>query len=400
MNPPRAPVTRAYSPVAVARIGVQYRASAPTEKRQTTLRVTLTGGTGFLGLRLIRELVNRNCSVTLLSRRGSTSSIDRISHGLQLLSETTDFIHKFRRLADETEIEIEQPLFGLPDDALEKLVRRTDMFFHSAGNIDLNTGARSIRPVNVDGTRNFLDIASRSPYGAPFCHVSTAFVAGSRRSGRVYEADLNDTHGFENEYERSKCDAEALVHRWARDNGMPALIMRPSILLTDRSPVSGLPAHPFQTISGLLRASTIERGIAGLSIPRGLRPVIHMVGRPDARLNCLPVEDAASAIVRIAAEHGTTDVATHHIVHPENVSAETLIELFEKFAPIRIKLASALPERLSPAEQRFHSYAGFSAYFRHTRVYDDRNTRRVLGSACSQTPVDMAYLLSGTYAIR
>jgi nucleoside-diphosphate-sugar epimerase len=364
------------------------------------LRVTLTGGTGFLGLRLIRELVNRNCSVTLLSRRGSTSAIDRISHAFGQLAQTEDFIRKFRRLADETEIALEQPLFGLPDDLVEKLVRRTDMFLHSAGNIDLNTGARSIRPVNVNGTRHFLDIASRSPHGAPFCHVSTAFVAGARRFGTVYEADLIDTHGFENEYERSKCDAEALVHRWSRERGMPALIMRPSILLTNRAPVPGLPAHPFQTISALLRASTIERGVHGLSIPRGLRPVIHMVGQGDARLNCLPVEDAASAVVRIAAEYRSTDLETHHIVHPEYVSASTLVELFETFAPIRLVLTSALPEKLSPSEQRFHTYAGYLPYFRHTRVFDDRNARRVLGSTCSRTPVDMAYLLAGTYATR
>lgn len=363
------------------------------------MRVTLTGGTGFLGLRLIRELVNRNCSVTLLSRRGDVSAIDRASQAFGRLAESSTFIDKFRRRADEIEIDIAQPLFGLPDDTVEKLVRRTDMFLHSAGNIDLNTGARAIRPVNVNGTQNFLDIASRSPHGAPFCHVSTAFVAGARRSGTVYEADLVDTYGFENEYERSKCDAEALVHRWSGEKGIPALIMRPSILLTDRPPVPGLPAHPFQTISALLRASTIERGIAGLSIPRGLRPVIHMVGRVDAQLNCLPVEDAANAMVGIAAEYRSTTVETHHIVHPEYVAATTLIELFEKFAPIRIVLKTALPERLSPAEQRFHSYAGFSAYFRHTRVFDDRNARRVLGAPCSRTPVDMAYLLAGTHGI-
>jgi len=360
----------------------------------------LTGGTGFLGLRLIRELVNRNCSVSLLSRLGSTSAIDRISHAFVRMGETSAFVQKFRRRSDEVGVEIERPLFGLPDDVVEKLVRRTDMFIHSAGNIDLNTGPRAIRPINVNGTQHFLDIASRSPHGAPFCHVSTAFVAGARRSGTVTEADLIDSHGFENEYERSKCDAEALVHLWSRENGMPALIMRPSILLTDRRPLSGLPAHPFQTISALLRASTIERGIDGLRIPRGLRPVIHMVGQTEARLNCLPVEDAANAMVTIAAEYGSTDVQTHHIVHPEYVLAGTLVELFEQFAPIRIVLRSELPERLSPAEQRFHSYAGFSAYFRHTRVFDDRNARRVLGAPCSETPVDMAYLLAGTHAIR
>ncbi|MET7304960.1 SDR family oxidoreductase [Embleya sp. NPDC005575] len=363
------------------------------------MQVTLTGGAGFLGPRPVRELVNRNCPVTLLSRRGSTSAIDRISHAFGRLRETPDFIRKFRRRADEVDIDIARPLFGLADDRVEKLVRRTDMFLHSAGNIDLNTGARAIRPVNVNGTQNFLDIAPRGPHGAPFCHVSTAFVAGARRSGTVAEADPIDTYGFGNECERSTCDAESMVRRWSRENGMPALVMRPGILPTDRASAAGLPAHPFQIISALLRASTIERDIAGLSISRGLRPVIRMQEPADARLDCLPVEEAARAIVSIAAEHRPTDAQTYHVVHTEDVFATTLIELFEKFAPIRVVLGPELPEKLSPAEQRFHSYAGFAAYLRHTRIFDDRNARRVLGGPCSRTTVDMAYLLAGTRGI-
>ncbi|MYS84864.1 hypothetical protein [Embleya scabrispora] len=124
-----------------------------------------------------------------------------------------------------------------------------------------------------------------------------------------------------------------------------------------------------------------------------------MQGPADARLNRLPVEDAARAIVGIAAEQRSTDAETYHIVYPDDVSATMPIELFEKFAPIRIVLRTELPERLPPAEQRFHSYAGFAAYFRHTRVFDDRNARRVLDGPCSRTTVDMAYLLAGTHGI-
>ncbi|MGC0417359.1 SDR family oxidoreductase [Embleya sp. AB8] len=364
------------------------------------MQVTLTGGTGFLGLRLVRELVNQNCSVSLLSRGGRISAVDRIALALGRLGETPDFIQKFHRCADEVAIDIERPLFGLADDQVEKLVRRTDMFLHSAGVIDLNTGAQAIRPVNVTGTQNFLDIASRSPHGAPFCYVSTAFVAGARRDGTVTEADLIDTYGFENEYERSKYDAESLVHRWTRETGMPMLIMRPSILLTDRAPIAGLPTHPLQIISSLLRAGAIERGVSRLSIPRGLRPVVHLKGQPDARLNCLPVEEAARAIVSIAAEHRSAAGQTYHIVHPDDVSAPTLVELFEKFAPVRLVLGPELPKKLSPVEQRFHSYPGFGAYFRHTRVFDDHNARRFLGGPCSRTTVDMAYLLAGTQEVR
>ena len=55
-------------------------------------------------------------------------------------------------------------------------------------------------------------------------HVSTAYVAG-RRTGEIGEDDLSDRFGFENDYERTRYEAERLVRFAATD--LPVTWLRP-----------------------------------------------------------------------------------------------------------------------------------------------------------------------------
>ena len=59
-------------------------------------------------------------------------------------------------------------------------------------------------------------------------HVSTAYVAGERR-GRARERQGDIGQDFRNTYERTKLEAEQVVH----DSGLPAAIVRPSVIVGD-----------------------------------------------------------------------------------------------------------------------------------------------------------------------
>ncbi|ONI87854.1 hypothetical protein ALI144C_07890 [Actinosynnema sp. ALI-1.44] len=63
----------------------------------------------------------------------------------------------------------------------------------------------------------------------------------------VYEGDLADAHGFVTAYQRSKYEAEVLVHRWSRVHQRPVVIFRPTVLVTDRPPHPAMPAHTFRS---------------------------------------------------------------------------------------------------------------------------------------------------------
>lgn len=114
--------------------------------------------------------------------------------------------------------------------------------------------------------------------------MSTAFVAGARRTGVAYEDELDDGAGFENAYEQSKYEAELLVHAWSREHGRPALVLRPSILVTDVPSHPELPSHPCRSSSASCatrdaRPSPHHRPPRAL--PTGLRTVL-----PAALMGC------------------------------------------------------------------------------------------------------------------
>jgi predicted RND superfamily exporter protein len=66
----------------------------------------------------------------------------------------------------------------------------------------------------------------------PFCHFSTAYIAG-RRQGRVRESEIDVGQRFNNPYESSKCRAELFVRDWSLRTGLAAFIFRPSIVVGD-----------------------------------------------------------------------------------------------------------------------------------------------------------------------
>jgi nucleoside-diphosphate-sugar epimerase len=101
--------------------------------------------------------------------------------------------------------------------------------FHCAASVSFTLGLEESRAINVEGTRRMLELASRAPRLDRFSYVSTAYVAGTH-PGLFRESDLDVGQGFRNPYERSKHEAERLV----RGSGLPAQVLRPSIVVGDR----------------------------------------------------------------------------------------------------------------------------------------------------------------------
>ena len=82
--------------------------------------------------------------------------------------------------------------------------------------------------INVEGTRQMLELAAECRTLTRFAHVSTAYVAGDH-SGDFAETDRDLGQGFNNTYEQSKWEAERLVGEHASE--LPVQIFRPSIVV-------------------------------------------------------------------------------------------------------------------------------------------------------------------------
>ncbi|GHH45431.1 SDR family oxidoreductase [Streptomyces candidus] len=359
------------------------------------MHVALTGATGFLGLRLVRRLLEQHDSLTVLAHAGSRDALGRIARFMELTGAPAESVAELPVRIRVVEIELGQPRMGLADAEFRRLADELDVIWHSAGNINLDDDLVNLRRVNVEGTRSVLNLAAAGARRPMVHHISTAFVGGARREGVVYEDELDAAHGFENGYERSKYEAETLVHEWSLAHGRSAVVMRPSILVSALPPHPELPLHPLQFFGRIAESARLGTTSTGVDVPEKDRPVVRVVGHPRGHLNLMPVEHTADVMVRLANGPHSTRVETYHVVHDHDVPVTTLVALMERMFPVRVQLVANRPDDPTPLEAAVALHPGFAPYLSHRRRFDDTRVRTLLGAVSSGVRVDLDYLGSG-----
>ncbi|WP_059008315.1 SDR family oxidoreductase [Streptomyces specialis] len=204
-----------------------------------TASVAVTGATGFLGLRLTDELLRRHPAVLVLTRPGARPATGRIARFLEATGTSRAELRHLPARIEEIPIDLGRPALGLTGDAFRRLADRLETLWHCAADTSFAAPRDITHTVNVEGTRHLLHLAAAGERAPLFCHVSTVAVAGARRDGTVLEHELDDAHGFQTAYERSKFEAERLVRAWVRTHRRPAVVFRPSGLLTRLAPYPG-----------------------------------------------------------------------------------------------------------------------------------------------------------------
>ncbi|MCK9895751.1 SDR family oxidoreductase [Frankia sp. AgB32] len=357
----------------------------------------ITGASGFLGARLARELLDRGHRLVLLAHAGSGDALARLGRFLAASGAPSSMINGLRGRVREVEVDIAQPLLGLPADAFHELAGTLGALWHSAADTTLAGASEQLHQVNVEGTRHVLDLAAAAPGQPAVFHVSTAFIAGSRREEVAYEDDLDGTQGFENSYERSKFDGEVLVRQWSADTGRPVVVFRPSLLLTDVPSHPDLPPH---TLDAVARAVlTIVSMAAQLDLGGGGtgeadRSTVRVVADPRARLNVMPVEEAARDMVHIAGHAPSDGVMTYHIVGDSDLTVTQIMLLFEEFFPAHLVAVPEPPRDQTELERMVDLVPGFVSYLLHRHVFDDTRARTVLGERQPSRSIDRQYLLA------
>ncbi len=167
------------------------------------MRAFVTGGTGFIGLNLVHELLARGWEVTALYRPNSDHSY---------LEKTAAKIV----VGDVTQIDT------LRDGMPEKL----DAVFHVAGNINMwSRGNKAQTADNVDGPRNMARVALEQKAGR-FIHTSSIAAYGFH-DRPVDETTPETASGSWINYMRTKALGEREVRK-AIDAGLDAVILNPA----------------------------------------------------------------------------------------------------------------------------------------------------------------------------
>jgi thioester reductase-like protein len=182
-----------------------------------------TGFPGFLGSELLPLVLGRDPELRALCLvQGKFAELARRRYS-ELARRAPDIVGR----VELAEGDLTLPGLGLVAGAERDVVE----IFHLAALYDLSAQPGPARRVNVDGTRNVLDVAERCPALRRLHHVSTCYVSGRRR-GLVLESELEHDAGFHNAYEETKYLAEVAVQERMR-GGLPATIYRPAVVVGD-----------------------------------------------------------------------------------------------------------------------------------------------------------------------
>lgn len=253
------------------------------------MRYVVTGGTGFIGRRLVSRLLDHDpgAQVWVLVRRRSLGRFERLA---------LDWGDRAKPLVGEL------PELDLPDQVIAEL-GPVDHLVHCAAIYDITAGEAEQRAANVEGTRAAVTLAQR--LGATFHHVSSIAVAGDFR-GEYTEDDFDVGQSLPTPYHRTKFEAEALVRNTP---GLRHRIYRPAVVVGDSR------AGEMDKVDGPYYFFGV---LAKLAVLPSFTPMML----PDTgRTNIVPVDYVADALVALMHADGSAslDGQTFHLTAPTTV---------------------------------------------------------------------------------
>lgn len=268
--------------------------------------------------------------------------------------------------------------------------------WHCAGDIALAGERERLYAVNTRGTAEVLAFAEVTPLSCRLVHMSTMAVAGGLGDGVVGEDYLSDAHGFVTHYDASKFEAELLVRQWAERHRRLAVVLRPSVVTSDRECVTGAPSHPLNVLGQMIEAIA-RSGAPGIPAPArsGARLDLRLPVPADVTFNLVPDGYAIDAMLRIGQDsrHGSGP-RTFHVVHPVETSMGQLAAAIESRYPgLRIRCVDHVADPTDVERFVAASLPGFLSY-RHRRTYDRSNTVALTSDLADPAALDHAYLVS------
>jgi long-chain acyl-CoA synthetase len=318
----------------------------------------ITGTTGFVGMELLVRVLDQTDRdvVALVRAADDDAAAARIDTLLTMIVAPSERAAARRRVK-AVAADLESPGLGLSEATRDGLTASIGAVVHCAASVSFTLELEDARRINVEGTREILQLAKEArDYGRldRVVHVSTAYVAGER-DGRARERQGDIGQDFRNTYERTKLEAEQLVH----DSGLPAAIVRPSVIVGD-STTGWTPC--FNVIYWPLQA-----------FARGLFDPIP--GDPEAPIDIVPVDVVADALLELV--RGPVRCGPFHIVaSDEAVSNDCLATMAAEY------FDRAPPEFVGPGvDPSAEVRAGvFMSYFKVRCVFDALRARRELGA--------------------
>jgi thioester reductase-like protein/NADP-dependent 3-hydroxy acid dehydrogenase YdfG len=278
------------------------------------MRYVVTGGTGFIGRRVVSKLLETrpDDEVGVLVRRASLSRFERLA---------SDWGERAKPVVGD----LTEPELGLSRDAVTELAG-VEHVVHCGAIYDITMSEPAQRAANVDGTRSVIALARG--LNATLHHVSSIAVAGDFR-GEYTEADFDVDQNLPTPYHRTKFEAEQLVRT---EPGLRYRTYRPGAVVGDsRTGEMDKIDGPYYLFGVLAKLSRL--------------PSFTPIMLPDSgRTNVVPVDYVVDAMVWLM-HLPDRDGQTFHLTSPEPIGLQGIYRGVAKSAglpPFRGSLPRAV----------------------------------------------------------
>ena len=271
----------------------------------------VTGATGFIGKRLVRTLLaRRGATVYFLLRPGSEGKVAAL--------------RQYWGLDDKSAAAKAIPIYGdltakrcaISVDDLKKLKGKIDHVYHLAAIYDLSADAESQVQVNIEGTRNTVELA-KAIDAVHLHHVSSIAAAGLYEG--VFREDMFDeAEGLDHPYFMTKHESEKIVRK---ESKVPWTVYRPAMVVGDSA------TGEMDKIDGPYYFFKLIQRMRQL-----LPPWMPSVGLEGGRLNIVPVDFVVAALDHISHLKSELNRRCFHLVDPVGYRVGDVLDIFSKAA--------------------------------------------------------------------
>jgi len=266
----------------------------------------VTGATGFIGKRLVKKLLERKGAVVhFLIRKESADKVADLRAYWGVTAARAVPVHG----------DLTAKKLGVAAEDVKKLKGQIDHFYHLAAVYDLGADEETQVAVNIEGTRNTVDLAKAIDAGH-FHHVSSIAAAGLYEG--VFREDMfEEAEGLDHPYFQTKHESEKIVRQ---DCKVPWTVYRPAMVVGDST------TGEMDKIDGPYYFFKLIQRMRQL-----LPPWMPTVGLEGGRVNIVPVDFVVNAL-NVISHQKDIGKKCYHLVDPVGYRVGDVLDIFSRAA--------------------------------------------------------------------